>query len=33
MSTRFAGTSVTRLEDAAPVVSTDSKFAHTETNP
>ena len=33
MNTGFVGTSVKRLEDAAPVVSTDSKLADTEANP
>ena len=33
MSTRLVGTSVTRLGDVAPLASTDSKVAHTETNP
>ena len=33
MSTRLVGTSVTRLGDVAPLASTDSKLADTETNP
>ena len=33
MSTRLVGISVTRLEDVAPVESTDTKLADTETNP
>ena len=33
MSTEFAGASVKRLGDVAPVVSTDPTLANTEANP